>query len=572
MDASKVERLRESGPAYRPAPESYNHPCPWELELPPLTMPDMFVRSATAHPRASLVEFMGRYFSYAEMHEEALRFAAGLQKFGIAKGDRVGLFLPNVPAYVAAYFGAMIAGATVVNFSPLYTAEDLDAQVADSGTRLLVTVDVPAVLPTACEVLDNSTLEMLVVARLGEMLPWAKRIGLALFGRGQTMRLPQRPDLAAWRDFLADTPPRAVELDAMRDLALIQYTGGTTGTPKGAMLSHQNLSANARQVDAVDPFRSGQDMIMAVLPLFHVFANTCVLNRTVVKGGCLAMLPRFDAGQALSTMERVRASSFPGVPTMYQAILDNPRLGKTDFSSLDVCISGGAPMPGPLHRRFEEASGVRLVEGYGLTESSGVVSTNPYAGEYHHGSIGQPLPETRVRLLDKEDPAKDAAPGEPGELAISGPQVMCGYWNRPDAAANAFAERDDGLWLRTGDIATIDGEGYIRIVDRTKDMINVGGVKVFPSQVEAILLRNPAVKEALVLGVPDDYLGERPAAFVTLSGEGHAASAETLTEWANVHLGKHERLKSVTIRDALPKTLIGKLDRKALRNEVIGGV
>ena len=496
--------------------------------------------------------------------------AAGLQQRGIAKGDRVGLFLPNMPVYIAAYYGAMLAGATAVNFSPLYTVEELDGQVADSGTRLLVTVDVPALLPTACAVLENSALETLVVARLGDMLPWAKRIGLALFGRGQTAAVPRRPDVLAWRACLSDTPLAPVDLDADRDLALIQYTGGTTGTPKGAMLSHQNLTANARQVDAVDPFRQGQDMIMAVLPLFHVFANTCVLNRTVVKGGCLAMLPRFDAVQMLETMERVRASSLPGVPTMYQALLDEPKFKRADFSSLDVCISGGAPMPGPLHVRFEEASGVRLVEGYGLTESSGVVSTNPYAGEYHHGSIGQPLPETRVRLLDKDDPAKDAEPGEPGELAISGPQVMRGYWNRPDAAANAFAERDDGLWLRTGDIATIDGAGYIRIVDRTKDMINVGGFKVFPSQVEAILLRNPAVKEALVLGLPDDYSGERPAAFVTLSDAGHGTTGELLADWANAHLGNHERLKSVTVRDSLPKTLIGKLDRKALRSEVVG--
>ncbi len=571
MDVRKVERAAGREPAFRPLPDSYNHPCPWELDLPPWTMPQMFERAVAEWPDYPLAEFMGRRFTYAEMHREALAFAAGLQKLGIEKGDRVGLFLPNVPVYIAAYYGAMIAGATAVNFSPLYTVEELDAQVADSGTRLLVTIDVPGVLPIACKVLATSALETLVVARLADMLPWTKRLALALFGRGRTAPIPNQAGVMSWSDCLAPAPPKPVPLDADRDLALIQYTGGTTGTPKGAMLSHQNLTANARQVDAVDPFQDGPDVIMGVLPLFHVFANTCVLNRSVMKGACVSLLPRFDAGQALATMQRVKANAFPGVPTMYQALLDHPKLGRTDFSSLRICVSGGAALPGPLHERFEDATGSRLAEGYGLTESSGVVSTNPYVGENRHGTIGQPLPETRTRLLDKEDPAKDAAPGEPGELAISGPQVMRGYWNLPNTAAEAFAEREDGLWLRTGDIATIDAEGYIRIVDRSKDMINVGGFKVFPSQVEAVLLRHPAVKEVLVIAVPDDYLGELPAAFATLEADAAETSGTALADWANAHLGKHERLKSLTIREELPKTMIGKLDRKALRKEVLGG-
>ncbi|HTN15030.1 MAG TPA: AMP-binding protein, partial [Sphingomonadaceae bacterium] len=472
-----------------------------------MTMPEMLERSVASHPGTPLAEFMGRRYSYAELLDEARAFAAGLQKLGVQKGERVGMFLPNVPIYIAAYFGTMIAGAIAVNFSPLYTVEELEAQVEDSGTRLLVTLDVPALLPTACKVLDQSSLQKLVVGRLADMLPWHKGLALRLFGRKSTAPLPQRDDVLAWRDMIERASPAPVRLDAEQDIALLQYSGGTTGVPKGAMLSHQNLTANARQVDAIDPFRDGPDVIMGVLPLFHVFANTCVLNRTVVKGGCLSMLPRFDAAQALKTMERVGATAFPGVPTMYQALLDHPRLPKTDFSSLLVCISGGAPLPEPLHLRFEEASGARLVEGYGLTESSGVVSTNPYKGENRHGTIGQPLPQTRIRLLDKEDPTRDAPPGEPGELAISGPQVMQGYWNRPASAEVAFALREDGRWLRTGDIATLDPDFYIRIVDRSKDMITVGGFKVFPSQVEEVLLRHPCVREVLVIAVPDAYLG-----------------------------------------------------------------
>jgi long-chain acyl-CoA synthetase len=400
------------------------------------------------------------------------------------------------------------------------------------------------------------------------MLPWWKGLALRTVGRKGLTRIPAQPDVVEWRGILVAKPPTPVAIDPERDLALLQYTGGTTGAPKGAMLSHQNLTANARQVDAIDPRQNERDVILGVLPLFHVFANTCVLNRTVLHGGCIAMLPRFDAGQALKTLDRVDATAMPGVPTMYQALLDHPALGNTDFSSLRVCIAGGAPLPGPVKARFEAASAARLVEGYGLTESSGVVSTNPYEGEDRTGTIGHPLPATRIRLLDKEDPEQDAPPGEPGELAVQGPQIMQGYWQRPEAAAAAFAERPDGRWLRTGDVAVIEEGGYIRIVDRIKDMIAVGGFKVFPSEVEAVLVKHPAVKEVLVIGVPDAYLGERPRAYVTLLG-GAGESGEALAEWLNARIGKHERVEAVVVRDSLPKTMIGKLDRKALRAEVL---
>ncbi len=545
----------------------YAHPVAWDLELPPLSLPQLLAESAAAAPDAPLVDFLGRRYSYRQIEREAHRFAAGLQALGIARGDRVGLFLPNVPIYPVAYFGAMIAGATLVNFSPLYSAEELEQQVEDSGTRMLVTLDVPALLPTAVEVLEHSSLERLVVARLARQLPWLKGLALRLLGRGQLSHLPRRVEVLDWSDCLADGQPQPVAIDPVRDLALLQYTGGTTGTPKGAMLSHQNLTANARQVRAIDPDRDSRDMVLGVLPLFHVFANTCVLNRTVANRGCIAMLPRFEAGQALATIARVRPTSLFAVPTMYQALLDHPAVETTDFSSVRESISGGAPLALPLKARFEAVTGVKVIEGYGLTESSGVVSVNPLQGENRAGSIGQPLPGTEVRLIDKDDPTRDAAEGEPGELVVRGPQVMCGYWNRPEAAASAFTA--DG-WLRTGDIAMFDPDGFIRIVDRSKDMITVGGFKVFPSRIEAMLLDHPSVKEALVIGVPDAYLGERPRGYVSLKDGAEVVTGAQLLAWLAPHVGKHERLDEVVIRAALPKTMIGKLDRKALRAEVLG--
>ncbi len=552
--------------------EHYAHASAWDQHFPPLSLVEMFAASVAAYPDRPLVEFEGRQFSYAALFAESRRFAAGLQARGVTKGERVGLFLPNVPGYVSAYYGALMAGATVVNFSPLYTAEELEAQVVDSGARLLVTLDVPALLPTAVEVLRGSPLEQLVVIRLADLLPPLKRLAVKLFGGGQVSPVPRDADICSWRDCLGGEPA-PVAVDPERDLALLQYTGGTTGTPKGAMLTHQNLAANARQVRAIDPDAGQRDMVLGVLPLFHVFANTCVLNRTLLNGGCIAMLPRFVAKQTLAKVGQVRPTALFAVPTMLQALLDHPDFARTDFSSIREVISGGAPLPQPVKERFESASGVKVIEGYGLTEGSGVITTNPLRGENRAGTIGQPLPATRLRLLDKEDATRDAAPGEPGELAVLGPQVMQGYWNRPDAEAAAFAVREGAegteRWLRTGDIALFDPDGYVRIVDRSKDMIAVSGFKVFPSQVEAVLLQNPAVSECLVIGMADAYHGEVPRAFVTLRHDAQA-SGDELKDWLNARIGKHERVDAVVIRDSLPKTAIGKLDRKALRAEVGG--
>ena len=552
--------------------ENYHHPTPWESQFEPAPVPDLLARTTAEDPAAPFLHFLGRTYSYGEIFESANRFAVGLKDMGIEAGDRVGLFLPNVPIYAAAYYGAMMAGAVVVNFSPLYSVEELSWQVGDSGTKVLVTVDVPELYATAHEVLSQSGLDTLVVGRLSKMLPWIKGTALKLIKRSQIADVSWGSKVREWDDLQGEWSsgtPAPAKLDPRKDLALLQYTGGTTGRPKGAMLGHDQLSVNAQQVAALNPFGSPRDEIfVGALPFFHVFANTALLNHAMVSGAAIAMVPRFDAKQVLQTIAKYKATGFPGVPTMFQAMLDHPDLTKTDLSSLKVCISGGAPMPAPVHTKFEDVTGVRVVEGYGLTESAGVVSANPYAGERKKGTIGQLVAGTQIVLLDKEDPSRLAPEGEPGELAVHGPQIMRGYWNRPELQAEEFVERDGKTYLRTGDVAIMDEDGFLAIVDRIKDMISVGGFKVFPSVVEDVILEHPSVKEALVIGVPEDYRGEVPRAYVTLEDDADIGG-DALKGWLNDRIGKHERVDKVVIREELPKTLIGKLDRKALRAEVL---
>ncbi|EAT08109.1 long-chain fatty acid--CoA ligase [Sphingobium sp. 10 DY56-G10] len=540
--------------------DKYRHPAQWDQTFPPMSMGQMVTDSALAHPTAHMVDFMGRKFSYGEMYDQIRRMACGLQAMGVQKGDRVGLYLPNTPHYVAAYYGALMAGAIVVNFSPLYTAAELEHQVEDSGTKILFTLSAKALLPTAMEVLEHSTLETLIVGSVAEMLPPVKSLLFRWFKASESVAIPDDPRIIRYDRFMTNKGDCAVaQIDPVNDVALLQYTGGTTGTPKGAMLTHQNLTANARQAQAIDPHQHEPDRIIAVLPFFHVFANTCTLNRTVVNGGEMVMLPRFDAAQVLAAVQRVKATSLPGVPTMFQALLDHPAIRNIDFSSLRACISGGAPLPLELKQKFEAATGAHLIEGYGLTETSPIVCTNPYEGLNKSGTVGQPVPATRVKLVDREDPTRPPPEGEPGELLFAGPQIMKGYWNRPDADAKVFV----GEYIRTGDVGIIDEDGYVKIVDRLKDMIAVGGFKVFPSQVESVLYHHPAVKEALVIGVPDHYRGEQPKAFVTLN-DGHEIDGPALKDWVNPQLGKHERVCDVEVRLNLPKTLVGKLSRKEL--------
>jgi len=538
---------------------AYRHPSAWEATYEPMTVPAMFDASADRFGHVPLLDFYGRKYSFAAVASAAARVASGLQRLGVGKGDRIGLYLPNVPHYVAAFYGALKIGATIVNFSPLYSVDELSEQVEDSGTRLLFTLSAKALLPNALAVMERCKLPHLIVGSVEGVLPKAKSLLYHWFQSRQNVPRPDDQRVIAFSKLIAnDGAYSPAAIDAEADIAMLQYTGGTTGTPKGAMLSHNNITANARQITAIDPWAGEEDRILGVIPFFHIFANMTVLQRTVLRGGELVMLPRFDADQVFAAIARTRPTSLPGVPTMFRALLDHPKLRDTDMSSLRVCVSGGAPLPEELKSRFEEVSGAVLAEGYGLTECC-IASTNPYLGPLKTGTIGQPLPATTFTLVDRDDPAKAAPPGEPGEIVISGPQVMTGYWNRPQESERCFVNGG----FRTGDVGEIDEDGYIRIVDRLKDMITVGGFKVYPSQVEAVLYHHPAVREAVVVAVPDAYRGESPKAFVSLY-PGIEVDGEELKEWLNPQLGKHERVVAVEVRQDLPKTLVGKLSRKEL--------
>lgn len=523
-------------------------------------LPEILFVQARRRPDARFLHFMGRDFTYGEIAEQVERMAGALRERGVGPDCQVGLFLPNCPQYVIAYYAIMHAGGTVVNFSPLYSAEELAWQVEDSGTRLMVTLDVEALYPLIDEVRGQSCLETLIVGTIPDVLPPLKAAAYRLLKRSERAEVSYDERTLRFSD-MTDAgkimaPARGKPEETT---ALIQYTGGTTGRPKGAILTHANLSINAAQVQSLDGDPKGNGSILGALPLFHVFANTCVLNRTVIDGGWIVLLPKFEVKAALKAIDEHDISSVPGVPTMYQAILDHPKVDDYDLSTIDICISGGAPMPKELRDAFIAKTGAKLIEGYGLTESSGVVSCNPYESGGKAGSIGQPLPSTNIVIVDQDDPQKILPQGEKGEITVDGPQILKRYHNRPEANETTFV---DGR-LRTGDVGYIDEDGYVFIVDRMKDLILVGGFNVYPSAIERVLYTHEAVREAVVIGIPDSRLGEKPKAFVTLK-EGARASGEELRSFAEGHLGKHERLAAVEIRDELPKTMIGKLSRKEL--------
>ena len=542
--------------------DHYCHAGRWDERFPSIAVHDLLTRSVTAKPNSIALDFYGRQTRYAELLDQARRFARGLQQSGLGRGNRVGLFLPNTPHYPAAYYGALLAGATVVNFSPLYSPDEVLAQAQDAAIDAMVCLDLARLWPPVQRLLDERAVAQVIVGTLGEVLPTFKAIGFRLFKRKERQRLPADGRVTRWATLLDnDGAFQPSTVDSERDIALLQYTGGTTGVPKGAALSHANLSVNALQLEAIDPQRPrAEGRVLGCLPLFHIFANTAILNRSVLSAAEIVLLPKFEAGEALAAIRRRRCTDMAGVPAMFQALIDHPSCSAATFESVQQAFSGGAAMTPALKERFETVTNARVLEGYGMTESAGVVSVNPFRGEARAGTVGQPLPGTTIRILAED--GTEQPPGERGEIVVSGPQVMTGYWRKDQARVELLA---DGQFA-TGDIGLIERDGYLRIVDRIKDMINVGGFKVFPSQLEAILARHPAVAEAIVIAAADERVGERPKAFVALHPDAQAG-ADELKAFLNGKIGKHERVADLEIRPELPKTLIGKPDRKALQAE-----
>ncbi len=545
--------------------DSYPPGVPEHVDVPAGNLARLLADAARDFPSAPALHFQGRTVSYAQLAEQAWRFAGALAGLGVGKGTKVGLVLPNCPQAVIAFFGALRLGAVVVQNNPLYTERELGHQLADAGVEVVVCLDLAYERVKA--VREATAIREVVVTSVLDELPAVKR-AIAPYtrkGKAAAQAIGRDEPVRRWRELVATATTRAeeAEVDPASDLALLQYTGGTTGLSKGVMLSHANLRSNVEQVRAWFPDADpGREVMMAVLPFFHVYGLTVSLLFGVRIGAALVLMPRFDLEQVLAAVDRHRPTLFPGVPTMYVAINNAAAKGGHDLSSIKACLSGAAPLPLEVAERFERYSGGRLVEGYGLSECSPVALANPIYGKRKAGTIGMPLPDTRARVVDPAEPDRAMPTGEAGELAINGPQVMLGYWNRPEESAQVL---HDG-WLLTGDMAVMDDEGYFQIVDRKKDLIIAGGYNVYPREVEEVLYEHPKVLEACVAGVPDSYRGEMVKAFVVLR-PGEEATTEEIRSFAKERLAAYKVPRAVEFREELPKTLIGKVLRRALVEE-----
>ena len=524
--------------------------------------------AVSRHGKRPCTNFLGRTMTYEEIGRLVDRAAAGLQAIGVGKGTRVALLLPNSPTFLIYYFGVLKAGGTIVNCNPLYTVEELERQLADSGAELMVTLDLKLLFDKVEALLASGALKTAIVASFAALLPAAKSVLFRLFKSREIARVSasaQRAAIVASDTVLAHAGPCApVAIDPAQDVAVLQYTGGTTGLPKGAMLTHANVYINVHQAMAwVPDIALGSERILGALPFFHVFAMTAVMNFAIGTGSEIVIMPRFVLDDAMSLITSTRPTMLPGVPTMFVAMLNHPKLKGYDLSSLRFCLSGGAPLLLETRRQFESLTGCKLVEAYGLSERSRAVTANPLEGPVKEMSIGQPLPATVVALRDPADPGTEVARGEKGEICIKGPQVMKGYWQRPAETASQMTP--DG-YLRTGDIATMDDEGFFFIVDRIKDLIICSGYNVYPRNVEEAISTHPAVEEVTVIGIKDSYRGEAPKAFIKLRKGATATRDDILAHLAG-KLSRIEMPAEIEFREALPKTLIGKLSKKELKEE-----
>jgi long-chain acyl-CoA synthetase len=540
--------------------KSYPQGLRWDAAMPSYPVFEMLEKTAKAYGSRPAFDFLGFKMSWNDIYEQASKLAWSLQQRGIGKGRKVGLFLPNCPYFVIAYYAVMMTGATAVNYNPLYSEKELMHQINDSGTDTMIIADLELLYGKMKKMFGKTCLEHLVICKFTNILPFPKNILFPLL-KGKDLAKVEDEAASLWyHDLISHNNKAApVQIDPLNDVALLQYTGGTTGTPKGAMLTHANIVANTEQSSLwLTGVKPGQEKMLGVLPFFHVFAMTTVMNFSVRNALEIIALPRFELEATLKLIHKKQPHYFPAVPAIYNAINNHKKISSFNIKSLRSCISGGAPLPVEVKKNFERNTGCIVIEGYGLTESSPVVSANPCVGMNKPGSIGLPLPGTTVEIIDKDDKQTRLPIGERGELCVRGPQVMKGYWNKPEETA---AVLKDGL-LYTGDVAIMDEDGYIFIVDRLKDMIITNGYNVYPRNVEEAIYQNEAVEECIVAGLPDANRGEIVKAWVKLK-PGEELSVEKLKAFLGERISPMEMPRQVEFRDKpLPKTMIGKLSRK----------
>ena len=531
--------------------------------LEPLALPVLLDRSASAFPDRPALSFHGRRWTYLELATLVDRATAGLQRLGLKPGDRIGLCLPNTPYFPIFYYAALKAGLVVVTYNPLYVARELRQQIEDSATTTMVVIDLATIFEKVAGILP---LERIIVCPFAAVLPAVRRVAFSLLKRKMVVRPAWSERIIPYRQVIAaGAPATPIPIDPS-DVAVLQYTGGTTGRPKGAMLTHANLSINAQQgTHHMPSMRAGEEKLIAVLPFFHVFAMTSVLNGGLSMGGELILHPRFEIGAMMKSLVRDRPTMMHAVPTIYNAIATAAEKNPIDISSLRVCVSGGAPLPAEIRERFQKLTGARIIEGYGLTEASPAVTSNPPDGEVRPGSVGIPMQDTIVEIRALDDILRILPPNERGEICVRGPQVMKGYLNREEETRDTFV---DGA-LRTGDVGYLDTDGYLFVTDRIKDLIICSGYNVYPRVIEDALYEHPAVAEAIVIGIPDDYRGQAPLAFVTLRA-GEFRTGEELRDFLRDRISAIELPVRVEIRTTLPKTAIGKLSRQELIAEAAG--
>ncbi|CAN5423049.1 long-chain fatty acid--CoA ligase [soil metagenome] len=548
--------------------KSYPEGMRWDAELPLMPVQQLLDDAVAQWPERPAIEFMGKTIAYREFGSMVDHAAAGLQKIGVGPGVHVGLYLPNSPHSMVAFFAIMKAGGTAVNYSPLDAERVLAHKVEDSETDFLITLDLAVLYPQMGRLLGNSRLKKLIVGELAEFsaAPEAVRAGLA--SAGQLAKVPNDAQHMSFAELLDnDGAYQAHPLGDLKEaIAVLQYTGGTTGLPKGAMLTHGNLSAACAQYkeSCKGTLVEGQESMVVVLPLFHIYSLTVNLLFGVRLGALMVLHTRFELDAVLKDLSEKKITMFCGVPTMYTAMINHPKVTEMDLSSLKFCGSGGAPLPVEVGTRFFELTGCNLNEGWGMTETSPTGTFTPPKGKRKAGSCGMPLSNVELRFESLKDPSQDAAPGEPGEMCIRGPNVMRGYWHAEAATAKSMTA--DG-YFRTGDVAYMDADGFVFIVDRTKDMLLCGGFNVYPRVLEEAIYEHPSVAEVCVIGIPDEYRGQSPKAFITLKKGAPELTLPELKEFLKDRLGKHEMVQAMELRAELPKTAVGKLSKKDLVDE-----